>query len=154
MTSNKVLEVYAQLKPVWGRETYLDGHEDPTGRMWLARLRSVRHGLAVKMGRYRKPKTPREDRTCTWCAENAHVHVVQDERHALLVCKRYAKERQEMLGALEQNHCDGSMEALQVFFGRGISHEDEEERKRRHTEAKRFVRRILRVRLRAHDQDV
>ncbi len=154
VTSNKVLEVYAQLKPVWGRETYLDGHEDPTGRMWLARLRSGRHGLAVNTGRYMKPKTPRDDRICTWCDENEHVRVVEDERHVLLVCRRYAKERQEMLVALGQDFCDGSMEALQVFFGSGIEHEGEEKRKKRYAEAKRFVRRILRVRLLAHDRDV
>jgi hypothetical protein len=91
----------------------------------MARLRFGRHGLAVNTGRYMRPKTPREDRISTWCADNAHVRVVEDERHALLVCRRYAKERQEMLVALGRDFCDDSMEALQVFFGRGIAHEEE-----------------------------
>jgi hypothetical protein len=151
VTANKVLEVYAQLKTDWGRETYLDGHDDPTGRMWLARLRSGRHGLAVNTGRYMRPKTPREDRVCTWCVENEDVRVVEDESHVLLVCRRYDRERREMLEALGQESCDGSMEALQVFFGQGVEHETEGERQKRHKEAKRFVRRILHVRLRAHD---
>jgi hypothetical protein len=102
-----------------------------------AQIRQPRHGLAVNTGRYMRPKTPREDRVCTWCDENEDVRVVEDESHVLLVCRRYDRDRREMLEALKigQESCDGSMEVLQMFFGQGVEHETEGERQKRLKEA-------------------
>ncbi len=69
----------------------------------------------------------------------------------LLGGTRYERERREMHEAFRQDYCDNSVRAQQVFFGRGVEHETEGERQKRHKEAKRFVRRILHVRLLAHD---
>jgi hypothetical protein len=145
---NKVLQVYAQLKPELGWETYLDGHEDPTGRMGLARLRSGRHGLAVNTGRFAGSKVPRDERYCEWCKKWDGQTVVEDESHLLLTCPRYASEGLEMLGGtdLEGLNGDGSMKAMRMLIGRGPVGETSDQMATRHKETKRFVRRALRLR--------
>jgi hypothetical protein len=140
---NKVLSTYARLKQNLARESYLDGHEDPTGRMWVTRLRSGRHGLAVNTGRFND--VPREERLCEWCEKNNEARVIEDEEHVMLSCPRYASERLEMLAELGLD--DGApLDDLNRLLGTGVAGETEEQRAARHKEVKRFARRVLRRR--------
>jgi hypothetical protein len=153
VAGNRVLDVYKRMKHDLGpRESYLAGHGDPTGRMWLTRLRSGRHGLAVNTGRYKTPAPPREERWCEWCAKHGGRYVMENERHAVLACPRYASERLEMLAELSldgMTNGDDSFEALDRLIGKGLGPqlETKEERAKRHMEVKRFVRRVLRKRI-------
>ena len=52
-------------------------------RKIITRWRLSCHPLRIEKGRYTKPKTPREDRKCLICDE------VDDEKHALFVCKAH-----------------------------------------------------------------
>lgn len=76
--------------------------------------------------------------------------MVEDERHTLLVCGRYASERFEMWAAMgmEDSSRDGddSMEAVQLVFGRGQLGQTAGQMATRHKEAKRLVLRVLRRR--------
>jgi hypothetical protein len=134
---------YARLKLRLEREAYLDGHDEPTGRMWLSRLRSGRHGLAVNTGRFEG--VSREERRCVWCEEHGGEKVVEDEEHVMLWCPRYQSERLEMLAELG---LDGGapLDDLNRLMGTGIAGETEEQRASRHKEVKRFARRVLRRR--------
>ena len=64
---------------------YSDAHGIPDNlRMAFTRFRTSSHRLRVELGRWNRPPTPREQRTCT--CNNSDV---QDEEH-LLVCPRTA----------------------------------------------------------------
>ena len=149
-----MLDVYARLKSDLGtrRESYLGGHRDPTGRMWMTRLRSGRHGLAVNTGRFKRPKPRREERWCEWCEEFCDRKVVEDERHVFFKCPRYALERGQMLNELGLDvgmGNDGSFDALNLLLGAGpgVQVESDEERKKRHVQVQRFLRRVLHMRI-------
>jgi hypothetical protein len=147
VAKNKVLRVYAQMKADLSKESYLDGHEDPTGRMWLARLRSGRHGLAVNTGRFTQPLTPWSERWCGWCVENNAMWVIEDERHVILECPRYASERLRMLAELGLDGDFGaSIIELGILIGRGPPAETWDARVKRHKQVKRFAREVLRIR--------
>jgi hypothetical protein len=153
---NRVLDTYARMKAELGnrRESYLAGHGDPTGRMWVTRLRSGRHGLAVNTGRYKKPnKTPRHERWCVYCKDD-RLDVVEDEQHVMLVCPQYASERLQMFAELGLENSmlgDNSPEALDYLIGKGpdglLVPESAEECEKRQVEVKRFARRVLRRRI-------
>jgi hypothetical protein len=154
VNNDKVLDVYAQMKVDFKRESYLSGHGDPTGRMWLTRLRSGRHGLAVNTGRFLRPMPPRDQRWCQWCVKWGSTWVVEDERHVVLECPRYESERLEMRGELGLDDCDGeSLEDLDRLIGKGPLEETYEERVKRYTQVKRFARRVLRKRTATDEQE-
>ena len=52
----------------------------------LTKIRISAHSLAIKTGRYTKPVTPSDQRTCKYCK---HLHVVEDEIHFLFQCPQY-----------------------------------------------------------------
>ena len=67
-------------------------------RQELSRLRLSDHKLKVEVGRYTKPKTPLEDRTCTVCPNS-----VEEEYHFLITCPMYKEEREKLKRDLESN---------------------------------------------------
>ena len=67
-------------------------------RQELSRLRLSDHKLKVEVGRYTKPKTPSEDRTCTFCPNS-----VENEYHFLITCPMYKEEREKLKRDLESN---------------------------------------------------
>ena len=55
-------------------------------RKVISKIRCSNHPLAIEKGRQKNPKTPREERICTVCEENA----IEDEEHFLLKCPTYS----------------------------------------------------------------
>ena len=58
----------------------------PYYRYYRNRPGRSNHPLAIEIGRQKNPKTPREERICTVCEENA----IEDEEHFLLKCPTYS----------------------------------------------------------------
>ena len=56
-------------------------------RKIITRWRLSNHNLKIEKGRYTTPFTPRQDRLCVVCDE------LEDEEHALFVCKIHANDR-------------------------------------------------------------
>ena len=72
-------------------EDYVIVNLSKNQRRHLAMLRSGTLPIHVETGRYTKPKTPIENRTCS-CN---HVSI-EDEMHILLNCHLYDKQRREL----------------------------------------------------------
>ena len=49
----------------------------------ITRWRLSCHQLKIETARYKKPKPPREERKCSIC------HVLEDENHALFLCRAH-----------------------------------------------------------------
>ena len=81
------LELYKNIKNGFHFETYLDLVKDSRYRNAITKIRSSSHPLEIERGRYTKPKTPRSNRLCSRCK------VIEDERHFILDCTLYKKER-------------------------------------------------------------
>ena len=62
----------------------------------LTRFRISAHNLAIERGRYTRPPTPLENRTCPNCPDK-----VENEFHFLLECPMYKEGRQEMVQNIE-----------------------------------------------------
>jgi hypothetical protein len=69
-------------------------------RKVISKIRCSNHPLAIEKGRQKKPKTPRDERICTLCAEQ----VVEDEEHFLLNCGTYSILREEYQMNFENIH--------------------------------------------------
>jgi hypothetical protein len=52
--------------------------------LFLSKIRLSAHSLAIAMGRYNKPFTPAEERSCKYC-----LNQVENEKHVLLYCSLY-----------------------------------------------------------------
>ena len=68
----------------------------PKYRSSFSRFRLSSHDLEIERGRYTRPKTPVEKRTCRFCQNN----IVEDEIHFLLTCKKYNSLRSEMFNTV------------------------------------------------------
>ena len=64
----------------------------------FSRLRSSCHTLEIEVGRYAKPKVPRDLRACKLCKTDQ----VEDERHFLLGCSFFLKMPANPLGLTSQ----------------------------------------------------
>ena len=64
----------------------------------LSWLRLSNHKLKVEVGQYTKPKTPLEDRNCTFCPNS-----VEDEYHFLITFPMYKEEREKLKRDFESN---------------------------------------------------
>jgi len=76
---NLVLESYLETLPAEHRKT-------------LARFRMSAHHLAIERGRYTKPPTPVENRTCPHCPSQ-----IEDEFHFLMKCTELKNDREILL---------------------------------------------------------
>ena len=65
----------------------------------IARFRMSSHTLAIETGRHAKPKIAKEERKCTYC----NLDDVEDEKHFLLQCPLYNKERLSLFSSLVLN---------------------------------------------------
>jgi hypothetical protein len=62
------------------------GYDIP--KSWKNKLTKIRiraHSLAIETGRYTKPVTPSDQRTCKYCK-----HLVEDEIHFIFQCPQYS----------------------------------------------------------------
>ena len=90
------LRTYRKFKSVFGSEDYLS-LTNSKYRKALTRLRISAHTLAVERGRYTRPPTQLQDRTCPHCPDK-----VEDEIHFLLKCPKYKEDRQVTLQEIEK----------------------------------------------------
>ena len=60
---------------------------------------------------------PRAARVCDWCEHKKGLRVVEDERHVILACGRFERERQELLQEVGMDRCAGADQDL-VFIAR------------------------------------
>ena len=92
-TSNPKLRTYKLFKNDFKRENYFNDIQNEQYRIALTRFRLSAHNLAIETGRYTKPKTPINNRTCLYCKN----HLIENEIHFLLECPMYDAERQILL---------------------------------------------------------
>ena len=78
---NPILGTYCKIKQDFGMQTYLELIKNRKCRTAMAQLRTSSHTLAIEYGRYTRPKTKLEDRSCLFCP-----HVLEDEKHFLVEC--------------------------------------------------------------------
>ena len=97
LQSQTKLRTYVKYKHDFKLEPYVT-KLNFKNRQELSRLRLSDHKLKVEVGRYTKPKTPLEDRTCTFCLSS-----VEDEYHFLITCPMYKEEREKLKRDLESN---------------------------------------------------
>ena len=67
-------------------------------RKVITRWRFSCHHLKIETGRYTRPVTPRSDRKCVVCLE------IEDEKHALFVCKAHALIRRRYHDLLQSSN--------------------------------------------------
>ena len=75
------LELYANIKPHYGCEKYLDNLDDANSRKFVTQIRISAHKFPVEKGRY--INIPREQRLCNIC----DCKVVGDEYHYLFISR-------------------------------------------------------------------
>ena len=61
------LRTYKTLKSSFTREPYIDLIRNRNQRCFLSRLRASSHTLRIELGRYTRPITPVDQRTCQYC---------------------------------------------------------------------------------------
>ena len=66
-------------------------------RIVISRWRLSSHNLRIETGRYTRPKTPRDERTCGLCEA-----VVEDEQHVIFICPLYQRTREKYQQLLEK----------------------------------------------------
>ena len=85
------LKTYCSLKTQFGMENYVRGIPQ-SERRHFTKLKISAHHLSIERGRYTRPITPRSQRYCSDCKEQA----IGDEFHFLLKCPKFAWERRKM----------------------------------------------------------
>ena len=94
-TSSK-MKTLNLLKKLPGREPYLKEVTNSKHRSALTKLRLSAHRLEIETGRYTRPKTTVENRTCAYCKHLGHTEV-EDEIHFLVRCPMYEEIRENLL---------------------------------------------------------
>ena len=103
------LRTYKAYKSSFTREPYFDLVINRNQRSSLTRLRTGSHFLGIERGRWTRPVTPLEKRTCPYCSPPSTSTAsspspgstppsptpgpVDDEKHFLVGCTRFATER-------------------------------------------------------------
>ena len=80
------MRTYIRFKSNLGMEDYLTILPAEHRRVFT-RFRISAHNLAIERGRYTRPPTPIEERTCKHCPQ------VEDESHVLMQCTEYSEQR-------------------------------------------------------------
>ena len=93
------LRTYRKFKSIFVFEKYLRHVSNDAYHINLARFRTNCHKLFIEYGRYTTPKTAIAERLCKQSVMNA----VEDERHFLLVCPKYANHRIKTTNHLNSN---------------------------------------------------
>ena len=86
------LRFYKQIKGLFGLEPYIQNVHNRSKRTWLTRFRVS----DVESGRYTRPVTPLENRTCQYGCND----MLDDENHAILVCGVLTIKRNCFLGKM------------------------------------------------------
>ena len=94
MATESKMRTYRQLKTNFKYEQYLD-LVNSQHRKSLTRFRISAHNLAIERGRYTRPPTIVEERTCPSCPQH-----VQDEYHFLMNCQQHTNARHDLMNKL------------------------------------------------------
>ena len=85
------------IKGSFSPEPYVSQVANRSQRAWLSRFRvSAVANLRVEAGRYTRPVTPVEQRTCCYCKSQS----LDNEMHAILVCNAMSIKRNCFLGKM------------------------------------------------------
>jgi hypothetical protein len=87
------LRTYRTFKTEFQLEPYLSLPFNPENTIALARFRISSHSLRIETGRHTHPKTPEEDRLCTFCSTNS----IENEIHFLMECPFYSHDRSNFM---------------------------------------------------------
>ena len=82
LKENSKLDLYDQIKHVFGKEKYLDDLTSFQMRKSISKFRCSDHRLEIEVGRHKKTK--REERYCTFCPNE-----IENESHFLSKCPSY-----------------------------------------------------------------
>ena len=96
MSTENKMRTYRQLKTNFRYEQYLD-IVNSQHRKSLTRLRISAHNLAIERGRYTRPPTILEERTCPTCPQ-----YIQDEFHFLMKCQQHTNARNDLLNRITE----------------------------------------------------
>ena len=102
-------DTYRKFKVGMKYELYLD-HTNRKERVTMTKLRTSDHKLMIEELRKRRPKPPREERTCIMCHEK-----VEDEIHFLTECHLYGSYDHHWRGIQEQVPQIATMNSNQKF---------------------------------------
>jgi hypothetical protein len=91
-----ILRTYVSFKLDLRLEPYLLYIRDFKLRKAISKFRLSSHDFAIEKGRHCNPKIPADERWCTYCNQ-----CIEDEKHVLLQCPRYAKDREVFFKSLE-----------------------------------------------------
>ena len=108
-TDHNKLRTYRTFKGSFTREPYIDLIRNRNQKSSLSRFRTGSHFLGVKRGRWTRPVTPIEQRTCQYCSPPSTSTSspssppststpsppgpVDDEYHFIMKCVRFEAER-------------------------------------------------------------
>ena len=90
------LRTYKQFKQEIYLENYLITLKNPKLRREFTKLRISAHKLNIELGRYNTPRTPVENRKCSFCKSS-----VEDESHFILDCPLYKTDRESLFKQLD-----------------------------------------------------
>ena len=93
------LRTYDTFKQVINFEPYLYFIENTSLRKIYSRFRLSSHDLEIERARYGAKSTPPDERLCGLC----NLHEVENEFHFLMICPRYAHERNYVLNDIHQS---------------------------------------------------
>ena len=107
------LRTYKSFKASFTREPYLDLVRNRNQRSFLTRLRVSSHNLAIERGRYTRPATPVNLRTCKYCkpsptapgtssSRSPGSPQIDTELHFLNQCPAFENERNCVFEKIEQ----------------------------------------------------
>ena len=97
------LRTYRMFKGSFSKEPYIDLVRNRNQRSFLSRLRTGSHHLNIEMGRWTRPVTPIEERTCQYCIPASSASCspgsgqspstsacIDNEHHFLMSCSRFS----------------------------------------------------------------
>ena len=96
-SENGKLSTYRLIKNTFSFENYLSAIRCKKYRSIYTSIRISAHQLAIEKDRYAKPFIPRGQRLCRICSKS---QAIEDEKHFLLECCAYEKERQNTLAEI------------------------------------------------------
>ena len=108
-TPNK-LKTYSTFKFTFDMENYVKSTNRQLRRNFSKLIISAHH-LDIEIGRYTRPITPRSERICKSCTLN----VIGDEKHFLLSCPKFDKERNTMFKNLSEFLITSNKQDFQTF---------------------------------------
>lgn len=94
------LRTYRLYKSNFQTETYVKINMSRDQRRILSKFRCCNLPLAIETGRYTKPKTPLNERTCKFCPTSP----VEDETHFFIECDFYSDIRYDLFEAASKLH--------------------------------------------------